>query len=150
MKTLMVVFSPRGKTYRKAREIKNIVDSDLYEIYPDKSYGGFFHNIKVASQEYQSSELIPIKKEIEYDILSYDRVLVGYPVWCARTPQVVVSFLKTHEFANTKIYPFITSAWTKPDKVVTKLKEELPNLNIHGGYKANHVKGKRVIAWLYH
>ena len=51
---------------------------------------------------------LPALSEIPH-IKDYDKVYLGFPIWCGRCPQIIISFAKLSDLYTGTIIPFYTS-----------------------------------------
>ena len=66
------------------------------------------------------------------DMASYDKVIVGFPIWWGVAPRIIETFLESHDFSGKTIIPFCTSGGSG----VGRSDEEL------------HKNGKGDVKWL--
>ncbi len=147
MKTLVAYYSRGGTTKDSAELIQGITGGDLYEIKGTKKYGNYFKAIGIARKEFTSGELPEVVGKVRY-FKSYDRILVGFPIWYSKAPQLVISFLKGYNLEGKDVYPFCTSGMSGPEEAVKQLKKEFPDAIVHDGIRVNHVDKKAVHKWL--
>ncbi len=147
MKTLIAYYSRGGTTARSAKAIQALVGGDLFEIKGNKDYGSYFHAIGVARKEFKSGELPEVVTEVE-DFDSYDRILIGFPIWYSKCPQLVVSFLASHDFQGKEVYPFCTSGTSGPEGAQGQLTDNCAGANVHSGARLNKVSEEAVKKWL--
>lgn len=112
-KTLVVYFSYSGNTKAVAEKMAKGLDADLFEIVPEQPYTEDDVNYKNqdcrSSVEARSPEVRPaIKGKVE-DISKYDVVCIGYPVWYGEAPNVVYTFVESHDLSGKTVVPFCTS-----------------------------------------
>ncbi len=147
MKTLIAYFSRGGVTARAAAQVANFVSGDLFEIKGKKKYGSYFHALGVARSEFNSNELPEVVTEVE-NFDSYDRILIGFPIWYSKCPQIVVSFLLAHDLRGKDVYPFCTSGMSGPEGAQDQLKKSCKGAKLHPGIRLNKVNVKVVREWL--
>ncbi len=147
MKTLVAYYSRGGTTARAAKQIANFVQGDLFEIRGKKKYGSYFHALGVARSEFDSGELPEVVTEVK-DFDSYDRILIGFPIWYSKCPQIVVSFLTSHNLKGKDVYPFCTSGMSGPEGAQNQLKKSCTGARLHQGIRLNKVDVQKVRKWL--
>ncbi len=147
MKTLIAYFSLSGNTAKVAKEIQNVTGGDLFEIKGKKNYGSYFHALGVARKEFSKGELPEVETEVKgFD--TYDRILIGFPIWFSKAPQLVVSFIKGHDFKDKDVYLFCTSGMSGPEGAQNQLKDALALAKVHKGIRFGKVDEATVKNWL--
>ncbi len=43
------------------------------------------------------------------DMASYDKVVIGFPIWWGVAPRIIETFLESYDFSGKTIIPFCTS-----------------------------------------
>jgi flavodoxin len=43
------------------------------------------------------------------DMASYDKVIIGFPIWWGVAPRIIETFLESYDFSGKTIIPFCTS-----------------------------------------
>ncbi len=147
MKTLIAFYSRGGATARAAKAVQEIAGGDLFEIRGNKNYGSYFKAIGVARKEFNSGELPEVTSEVK-DFDSYDRILLGFPIWYSKAPQLVVSFLRSHDFTGKEVYPFCTSGMSGPEGAQDQINEACAGAKVHPGIRFGKVEKETVEAWL--
>ncbi len=147
MKTLIAYFSRAGHTEKVAQEIDKLVEGDLYEIKGTKNYGGYLKAIIVARGEFNHNELPKVVGDVK-DFASYDRILLGFPIWYGKAPQLVISFLKDHDLSGKDVYPFCTSGTSGPEGAQEQLAAACKGAHVHLGIRFKEVSEDLVNTWL--
>ena len=97
MKTLVAYYSLDGSTRRVAEAIAAALPADLFAIQPVKEIParGFFKYFLGGAQA--SMGLKPRLAAFSLDLASYDRILLGSPIWAGTITPPIRSFLfKSH------------------------------------------------------
>ena len=98
----------KGNTAIVAEMIAQKTGADIFEIKPVTPYPDSYEECKkIASREKAIKARPPFIGDV--DISGYDIIFVGYPIWYGDAPQVVYTFLESHDFGGKKIVPFCTS-----------------------------------------
>ncbi len=147
MKTLIAYFSRAGHTAEAAKKVAAITGGDLFEIKTTKNYGSYARAIVIARREFSNNELPKLVGEVK-DFDSYDRILIGYPVWYGKAPQVVISFLTSHDLKGKDVYPFCTSGQSGPEGAREQLAAACNGAVMHAGIRFKEVAEDAVSAWL--
>lgn len=112
-KVLVAYFSASGVTAKLAAELAGAESADLFEITPEVRYTSadldWKNKQSRSTLEMSDPECRPsIVGKVE-DMIKYDVVFVGFPIWWGREPSVVDTFLSGYDFRGKKIIPFCTS-----------------------------------------
>lgn len=112
-KTLVAYFSASGTTAKVAKKMAEAIGADLFEIKPETPYTGADLNWQnknsrssVEMNDRSSRPAIAVKAA---DMLQYDVVFVGFPVWWYREPSIIDTFMESYDFAGKTVIPFATS-----------------------------------------
>ncbi len=147
MKALIVYYSRGGHTRVAATKLSLMNGDDLFEIKTDKKYGGYLRAIFIARKEFKNNTLPDILEDIP-DFDSYDRILLGFPIWYGKCPQVVISFLQKHDFTGKDVYPFFTSGASPMTNAIPQLQEYCKGANLHEGIRLVKFDEEAVKNWL--
>ena len=115
MKTLVLYYSAEGHTKRIAEEIAKNLQADTFEIIPAAPYTkediNWMDNESRCSREHDDPKLrdIELKTTTVPDWSSYERVIIGYPIWWGIAAWPVNSFVKAQDFTDKTVLPFCTS-----------------------------------------
>lgn len=125
-RTLVIYYSfSNGNTKRIAKELQKVLDADIMEVETVESYppyGG--SNSVVVSQGMHEVEngYCPEIKPLAYDINDYDVIAIGTPTWWFTMAPAVLSFLKSENWNNKTVIPFMThGGW--PGHVIKDIKK---------------------------
>ena len=112
-KKLVAYFSASGTTAKVAKKMAEAIGADLFEIKPEMPYTGADLNWQnknsrssVEMNDRSSRPAIAVKAA---DMLQYDVVFVGFPVWWYREPSIIDTFMESYDFAGKTVIPFATS-----------------------------------------
>lgn len=97
----------KGNTAIVAEIIAQKTGADIFEIKPVTPYPASYEECKkIASREKATKARPQFVGDI--DISGYDMIFIGYPIWYGDAPQIIYSFLESHDFGGKKIIPFCT------------------------------------------
>ncbi len=147
MKTLIAYYSRAGHTAEVAKKIQQIAGGDMFEIKGTKNYGSYAKAIVVARQEFKNNELPKLVGDVK-NFEEYDRILLGFPVWYSKAPQIVISFLTSHDLKGKEVYPFCTSGASGPEGAQAQLEKACPGAKVHMGVRFKDVSKSLVDSWL--
>ena len=115
-KTLVVYFSAQGHTEEVANQIADNLNADIFEIIPEDPYTeddlDWTDDNSRVSEEHNDESLRDVALETTEvpDWDSYDRILIGYPIWWGVSAWPVSSFVAANDFTGKTVIPFCTSA----------------------------------------
>ncbi len=148
-KTLVAFFSKSGHTKAIAETIASEISSPLHEITTAKKYPStYIMTILESRKEFKHNEKPEITSPKIEDFSSYDRIIIGFPVWFFTCPMAVVSWIEQYDFSGKEIYPFCTSGGSSCAKATAKIRELCPGATVHDGIKANTINGEKIRDWL--
>ena len=112
-KILVAVFSASGVTKKVGEEIARIAGADFFEIVPEKIYTdddlNWMNKQSRSSVEMNDPSARPEIAGKVSDMASYDKVIVGFPIWWGVAPRIIETFLESYDFSGKTIIPFCTS-----------------------------------------
>ena len=136
-KILVSYYSASGVTKRKAQELANEVNGDLYEIVPKQLYTkedlDWTNSNSRSSIEIKNKSFRPEMEDITIDLDSYDTIYIGFPIWWGIAPNIVKTFMDKIDLSNKKIITFCTSGGSSLPPATQDLQETYPNANIENG-----------------
>ena len=151
--------SPFGKAvvvYTKsvAQKIASTAGCSTYEIVPAKPYSDDdlnYKNKKSRATKEQSDDAA--RPEIEGTITdwsSYDTVFIGYPIWFAKAPRILCTFVESQDFTGKRVIPFCTSGSSGIGNSAKELAELANNGGnwVSGTRFASSVSNKDIAEWL--
>ena len=112
-KTLGAVFSASGVTKNVGEEIARIAGADFFEIVPKEIYTdddlNWMNKQSRSSVEMNDPSARPEIADTVSDMASYDKVIIGFPIWWGVAPRIIEPFLESYDFSGKTIIPFCTS-----------------------------------------
>ena len=125
-KTLVVYFSASGTTARVAKELAQAAGADLYEIRPAVPYTkadlNWMDKKSRSSIEMNDKSSRPALADRDANIVAYDTIFLGFPIWWGVAPTIVNTFLESYDFSGKKIVLFATSGGSWFGKTAASLK----------------------------
>lgn len=150
-KVLVAYFSATGTTERAAKTLAAATGGDLFEIAPVPRYTNAdlnWHDRKSRSSvEMADSKCRPEIKNVKTDIVDYDIVFIGYPIWWDLAPRQVYTFIDKHDLAGKLVVPFATSGGSSINGSVADFKRVYPKLDWDNGRLVNRIDAKGAKAW---
>lgn len=123
MKTIAVYYSLEGNSDYAAQAIAQALDADTLRIYPKKSYpSGGFRKFLWGGKSALMAET-PDLEPYNFDAATYDRVIIGFPVWAGTFAPPIRTFIKENNLQGKRIAAFACQAGNGAEKAFAKLKE---------------------------
>lgn len=140
-KTLVAYFSASGVTEAKAVDVAKALGADLFKICPAHKYTredlDWTNNRSRSTVEMQDKTCRPEIAEKKDNINSYDKVIVGFPVWWYTAPKIINTFIESYDLTGKSLFLFATSGGSGIEKCLEDLKRQYPTLNFEGGLLLN-------------
>lgn len=147
MKTLIAYFSLSGVTKKEAERIQKLTGGDLFEIKGEKNYGSYIKAVAVGGKEIATKEMPKVTNHVEkFD--SYDRILIGFPIWYGNCPRLIRSFVNEYNFAGKDVYVFCTSGASGSEKSEKTLKEICKGAKVHSAIRISKQNDDELKLWL--
>lgn len=114
----------KGNTHIVAEQIAEITHADkIFEIQTVTPYPADYQEMtKIAKEEQASSARPPLATHME-DMVAYDVIFLGYPIWYQDLPMPVYTFLESYDFTGKTIIPFCTGS----GNAMSGMEEEIPH-----------------------
>ena len=141
-KTLVVYFSATGTTKAAAEQIAKDRKADLWEIVPAEKYTAadldWRDKQSRSSIEMADPDARPAIKQCT-NILPYDVIYVGYPIWWGICPRIINSWIDNNlpQLEGKKLIPFATSGSSTIEQSVQYLRKTYPTLKWENGQLKN-------------
>ena len=132
-KVLVSYFSASGVTKRVAEKIAKAINGDLFEIEPTQKYTSedldWTNKQSRSSIEMQDKTFRPQILNKVSNIIEYDTVVLGFPVWQYTAPTIINTFIEENNLKEKNIYIFVTSGGSSSEGSFKDLKNTYNNLN---------------------
>ena len=148
MAILVIYFSQTGTTKGAAEKIAGLKKADLVEIKPQRPYEMSYGKTVLTSMKEIFTKARPTLAMEIPDVQKYDRILIGFPVWCGVAPNVVLTLLDALDLNGKHVAVFTTSGATKPMKLAVKLKKTYPEIKWHKPLNANDMTEDEIRNWM--
>lgn len=141
MKGIIVYYSQSGNTEAAAEELARRFDMKTVRLHVVEPYSPSDLDGEDESsrcyQEYRHPERRPAIKPVDIDFSQYDTLLLGFPIWWYREPNLICTFLDTfrQQLQGKAIYPFCTSYESPVTDADKSLKKTYPDLDIKPGLR---------------
>ena len=127
-----VGYVERGNTAIMVDYIKEQADVDVFEIVPEVAYPESYSEcIAYVNDVEVPQNLRPAYKNDVTNLADYETVFIGGPIWWARPPMIIRTFLEAHpELKDKRLRPFGTHGGSGVGSYTSLLKEYFPNATI--------------------
>ena len=153
MKTLVAYFSASGQTAKLAKTLAGVTGGDLFEIAPETAYTGadldWMDKKSRSTIEMKDPKSRPAIAGKVADMVQYDTVFVGFPIWWYQAPRIIETFLESYDFSGKTVIPFATSGGSGMGKTNEKLAPSCPGAKLLHGKVFNSYSSKADLsAWV--
>ena len=137
-KTIVVYFSATGTTKAAAEQIARAEKATLWEIEAAEPYSAadldWRNKQSRSSLEMKDPEARPTIKQCT-NIMPYDTIYVGYPIWWGICPRIINSWLDNNlpQLEGKTLIPFATSGGSGIEQSVKYLRKTYPSLTWQDG-----------------
>ncbi len=137
-KTLVAFFSATGTTRQAAERLAKEKQAVLWEIEAMEPYTAadldWRNKQSRSSLEMQDEEARPAIKQCT-NIMPYDTIYVGYPIWWGICPRIINSWIDNNleQLKDKTLIPFATSGGSDVRQSVEYLKKTYPSLHWEKG-----------------
>ena len=149
---LVAYFSFTKTTKGIADSIADILGADTYQITPTEAYASDNSNYYDSSTRAYQEQYGPAsaRPAINTTLAStdYDIVLLGFPIWYAKVPRVILSFLDAYDFSGKTVIPFCTSGSSGISAAQTELESTYTDINWKSGSRLNGYTTDQLKTWL--
>lgn len=133
-KALVLYYSQTGTTKAVAEAIASQTGADIVSFDVADPYTGSFDETIARCMKERSENFIPELTELDIDLLKYDVIFLGYPIWFGTYAPPVEALLKKVDFTGKTIVPFCTFGSGGLMESTENLKAALPGSTIAEGY----------------
>lgn len=134
-KELVLYFSVYGTAKIVAEEIAKQTGADIREIIPEVPYDGnrdhYNALLRVAQKEHDTNARPAIKDALPID--DYDRIYIGYPMWCYTFPMIIYTLFDQYDFSGKTIIPFNTHMGSRDGGTYQTIRELAPKAEVLTG-----------------
>ena len=154
-KELVIYFSVYGTAKIVAEEIAKQRNAELREIIPEVAYDGNRDHypalLRVAQKEHDTNARPIIKEKLPIE--EYDRIYIGYPMWCYTFPMIIYTLFDEYDFSGKTIIPFNTHMGSRDGGTYQTIRELAPKAKVLTGLPvemsdAERGPAKAVEKWL--
>lgn len=109
MKSVVIYYSYGGNTRCVAEKISKAIGADIAEIKTVHSYKGSYEQVVDQGQKEVNSGFMPEIKPMNLDLMQYDTVVLGTPVWWYTFAPAMKTFLHQTNLAGKTVFSFATN-----------------------------------------
>lgn len=125
--------------------------ADLFEIRPAIPYTSadlnWMDKKSRSSVEMNDPDSRPEIAETIPNMVDYDTVFIGFPIWWYVAPHIIHTFVESYDFSGKTLVPFATSGGSGMGKTVDELRKLCPNVDWKAGKLINGVSDQEIAAW---
>ncbi len=151
-KKLVAYFSASGTTKKAAERLAKAAGADLFEIKPKVPYSSadlnWMDKKSRSSVEMNDPDSRPEIAETIPNMVDYDTVFIGCPVWWWTAPIIINTFTESYDFKGKTVIPFCTYASTYRDETLAKIVELTPDAKHLKGFGAVSRNTDGITEWL--
>lgn len=152
MKNLVAFFSASGITKEVAQTLAEAANAEIFEIIPAIPYS----QVDLDWRNEQSRSTLECKDKVsrpkiakDIEISNYDTIFIGFPIWWYSAPQIIFTFLESHDFSGKVIVPFCTSGGSDLSNAPRDMAKCAPNAIFKEGKRFNFGTSKaKLTKWL--
>ena len=152
-KILICYFSATNTTKNVAKLVKDATNGDLFEIEPVEKYTSsdldWNNQESRTTLESKDESFRPQIVDKELNLENYDKVVIAFPVWWYKEPNIIDTFIEKYNLENKKIYVFCTSDGSTVEGSFNSLKNKYPNLDFVSGKRlSENLTKDEILSWL--
>ena len=129
-KKLVAYFSASGTTKKVAERLAKAAGADLFEIRPAIPYTSadlnWMDKKSRNSVEMNDPDSRPEIAETIPNMVDYDTVFIGFPIWWYVAPHIIHTFVESYDFSGKTLVPFATSGGSGIEKAAKNLQAHYP------------------------
>ena len=123
----------KGNTAIMAALIAELTGGDLFEITTVTPYPEDYASMLRVAQEEIDSDARPELAAAVENMTDYDVIFIGYPIWHARMPQAIYSFIESYDLAGKTVIPFNTHEGSGQSGTQRVIENALPDCTVLQG-----------------
>ena len=127
-----------GATGYLAQHIAEKTGADIEKITPVTDYPSGYNDTVEAAKEEQNNSVYPEFQPLTHNPEDYDVIIIGYPVWWYKMPNIMDSFFNAYDLSGKVIIPFNTHEGSGDSGTYDDIRELEPNATVADGF---NVKG---------
>ena len=152
-KTIICYFSATGTTKVVAEKLANLLNGNLFEIepvikYTNEDLNWMDEKSRTTLEKNDESIRPEIKNKLD-DINEYNNVIIGFPVWWYKEPNIIDTFVEENNLEDKNVYVYVTSGGSTFAGSLKHLKDKYPNINFISGKTLNeNISENEILEWI--
>ena len=152
-KTIICYFSATGTTKVVAEKLANLLNGNLFEIepvikYTNEDLNWMDEKSRTTLEKNDESIRPEIKNKLD-DINEYNNVIIGFPVWWYKEPNIIDTFIEENNLEGKNVYVYVTSGGSTFAGSLKHLKDKYPNINFISGKTLNeNISENEILEWI--
>ena len=123
----------KGNTAIMAALIAELTGGDLFEISTVTPYPEDYASmLRVAQEEIDTDARPELAAQVE-NMADYNVIFIGYPIWHAKMPQAIYSFIESYDLAGKTVIPFNTHEGSGQSGTQRVIENALPDCTVLQG-----------------
>ena len=152
-KTIICYFSATGTTKVVAEKLANLLNGNLFEIEPVIKYTNedlnWMDEKSRTTLEKNDESIRPEIKNNLAAINEYNNVIIGFPVWWYKEPNIIDTFIEENNLDDKNVYVYVTSGGSTFAGSLKHLKDKYPNINFISGKTLNeNISENEILEWI--
>lgn len=128
-KTLILYYSNSGTTEQAAQTIQQKTGGTIVKMKFNVTYPSDFNALATLAKKQIDKNIQPQITNLP-NLIQYQTIYLGFPVWYHRPPMFINSFFKQANLKNKTVIPFATSASSPMSEVTPYLKQMARNTGV--------------------
>lgn len=135
-KILVAYFSHTGNNEKVAQLIQSKTGADIFKVETATPYPSVYRETtELAKQEKADNARPALKNKVE-NMVQYDVVFVGYPIWWYTAPMAVATFADSYDFSGKTVITFCTSGGSPISDSTPDINKWFKGANVIEGIRA--------------
>lgn len=147
MKSVVLYYSRSGKTRQVAEQVIERFSSEEIFVEPKEVYGNYVSSLIRLGKEVKQGVRVEYKTT-PAELSKYDIVFLGFPVWGGVMPIFMQEYVKSCDFSNTQVIPFVTAGSNSKESSLNSVKKLIPHCNEKLYYYTNLFLKENPQNWL--
>lgn len=132
-KPLVIFFTWDGHTEQLAKSIAMKTSADSVIIDVEDEYPIEYEECYHVAEAQKAENTRPKLKDLGVNIVEYDNIFIGYPIWLEDMPMPIYTLLESNDFSGKTVIPFTTSQSSGESGTFEKIRGILSSANVLEG-----------------
>lgn len=125
-----VGYIQKGNTEIVAEMIAEETEGDLFHIQTVEPYPDNYKECVEIAKEEKNNKARPVLDAQVENMVDYDVIFLGYPIWWSDMPMAVYTFMESYDLSGKTIIPFVTHEGSGIGDTPKYIADELPNSTV--------------------